>query len=100
MLPKIRKIRSSVRLERRRITVILALMDLNYNELQAVVYADLFDWPLTLEEARFWAIAGESSAKKWQWKPSGRKVKRRAQKEKIAEKKILLAKKIAGSLAR
>lgn len=63
----------------------------------AVVYGEIFDWPLTASEARFWAINTGRLGKSVEYRPN---LSRRAAREKIARAKTVEAKTVAGQLAK
>ncbi|MBI4099380.1 nucleotidyltransferase domain-containing protein [Candidatus Microgenomates bacterium] len=76
-------------------------MRLKINEMAAVEYADIFDWPLTVAEAKKWAIKVKPMTNKTlDYKISKKQWERRKEKEKKAAKKILEAEIVAKSLAR
>ncbi len=84
----------------RALCIILAVR-LNFNELAAVVYADLFDWPLTLTEAKFWAVASKKKDKrKYNFVYRRGLIEQRRQREKMAAQKMVLAYEVVADLAK
>ena len=84
-------------------------MRLNYNQFLAVVYGDLFDWPLTKEEFQEWVIAGDEKNKVGEignkdgfYFLHGRErlIKLRKQREKFSQEKFQKAKKATDLLAK
>lgn len=78
-------------------------MRLNYNQFLAVVYGDVFDWPLSQSELRDWRISGEGGADKYvehgggyYFLPGrGKLVRQRLVKEKISTEKRIIGEVVA-----
>ena len=75
-------------------------MRLNYNQFLAVVYDDIFDWPLTAAEIKKWEILGKGEQSKKVIFEKGyyclrrRTIALRREREKISARKMAKAKKV------
>lgn len=74
-------------------------MKIKFNQWAAVKYSEIFDWPLTLSEAKIWAVNSDNQKEKcFEFKPNTKLLELRKQREKTSIKKIKKVGKILTTL--